>query len=235
MTDDAAQDKKTEDDSIAEADAQGSAETEKIDAVEHETVKIDTAKAEKLTEEAEKPAPATESAATGKSALMAGVAVPMVALIALGVLLVAAVAAAAGFFWQSHTRANELDERTAPTEAACGFMRVFAAYDEKSMPDFAEQVKARITDGKFKKSFEPAATGLQELLIKQHAKATLNFLHCAYETGDADKATVLVNALQTASNDLHSQPLVLPIPAFVELREEGREVAGVRLPRGLRR
>ncbi|GAB0104627.1 hypothetical protein JMUB6875_36020 [Nocardia sp. JMUB6875] len=249
MTDDAAQDKKTEDDSIAEADAQGSAETvaepkvtvskdepkpaeskDEPKAAEPEATPepakaesaepaADSAK-ESEKKESEKPEPAAESAPAEKSALLSAVGVPLIALVALGVLLVAAIAAAAGFAWQSHTRANQLDEREAPTQAACDFMRTFTAYDDKSMPNFAEQVKARITDGQFKKSFEPAATELQELLIKQHAKATLNFLHCGYETGDAEKATVLVNALQTASNDLHTQPMVLPIPAFVDLEKK---------------
>ncbi|MVU79910.1 hypothetical protein GPX89_22030 [Nocardia sp. ET3-3] len=251
MTDDAAQDKKTEDDSIAEADAQGSAasaasaeqaaekpelkkDAEPAEAPKEETpteaskeeTPAEAPKEETPAEPAKPEAPESEadSAATAdakpKSALMSAVAMPMVALIALGVLLVGALAGLVFFAWQTHTDGNKLDDRAASTEAACGFMRVFAAYDDKTMPNFADQVRQRITDGDFKKQFEPAANELQDLLIKQHAKATLNFLHCGYETGDKDKATVLVNALQTASNDLHAQPLVLPIPAFVDLEKK---------------
>ncbi|MFE5287890.1 hypothetical protein ACFRAQ_23215 [Nocardia sp. NPDC056611] len=245
MSDDAAQDKKTEDDSIAEADSQGNAEkvtetTAGTDAAEptastdaeltvskdaEPTVSKDAEPKASVDAaagaEPETGEPAAESKAA-KSGLLSAVPVPLVALGALGVVAVAAIAGAAGFWWQSHDRAQQLDARDNATSAACGFVRTLTAYDEKSLPDFAARMKSQIADGgEFAQSFEPVAADLQDLLIKQHAKATLGMLRCAYESGDANKATILVDVLQTASNDLHAQPVVLPLPSYVELEKKG--------------
>ncbi|MFE4458212.1 hypothetical protein ACFROC_12750 [Nocardia tengchongensis] len=235
MSDDAAQDKKTEDDSIAEADSQGNAE--KVTEPEAAEPEASTEAESKVTTEAEpkasvdaeaaagsepKPEQPAADSKSGKSGLLSAVPVPLVALGALGVVAVAAIAGAAGFWWQSHDRAQQLDNRDNATSAACGFVRTLTAYDEKSLPDFAARMKSQIADGgEFAQSFEPVASDLQDLLIKQHAKATLSMLRCAYENGDANKATILVDVLQTASNDLHAQPVVLPLPSYVELEKKG--------------
>ncbi|MGW4354215.1 hypothetical protein ACWELJ_19225 [Nocardia sp. NPDC004582] len=234
MSDDAAQDKKTEDDSIAEADSQGNAEqvTEPKATEAAEPKASETAETVVISKDAEPKAsvdaeaagsePAAEPKAGGKSGLLSAVSVPLVALGGLGVVAVAAIAGAAGFWWQSHDRAQQLDARDDATSAACGFVRTLTAYDEKSLPDFAARMKSQIADGgEFAQSFEPVASDLQDLLIKQHAKATLGMLRCAYENGDANKATILVDVLQTATNDLHAQPVVLPLPSYVELEKKG--------------
>ncbi|MGW4530412.1 hypothetical protein ACWEOI_05640 [Nocardia sp. NPDC004340] len=243
MSDDAAQDKKTEDDSIAEADSQGNAEqvtepkaSEAAESKAAETAEPKASEAAEtvaMSKDAEPKAsvdaeaaagsePAADPKAGGKSGLLSAVSLPLAALVALGVLLVAAIAGAAGFWWQSHSRAQQLADRDDATSAACGFVRTLTAYDEKSLPDFAARMKAQIADGgEFAQSFEPVAADLQDLLIKQHAKATLGMLRCAYESGDANKATILVDVLQTANNDLHAQPVVLPLPSYVELEKKG--------------
>ncbi|MFD7842010.1 hypothetical protein ACFV4K_03595 [Nocardia sp. NPDC059764] len=238
MSDDAAQDKRTEDDSIAEADSQGNAEPKASEAAEPEaaetaepkageaaeTVAMSKAAESKASVDAEAAAgseAAAEPKAGGKSGLLSVVSVPVVALGALGVVAVAAIAGAAGFWWQSHDRAQQLDDRDNATSAACGFVRTLASYDEKSLGDFAERMKAQIVDGgEFAHDFQPVASDLQDLLIKQHAKATLSMLRCAYETGDSSKATILVDMTQTATNDLHTQPVVLTLPSYVELEKK---------------
>ncbi|MFE3225754.1 hypothetical protein [Nocardia sp. NPDC059228] len=233
MSDDAAQDKKTEDDSIAEADAQSSAEqaaekpelTKDAEAAQPEPA----AKAEPEAKAAEpepdsaapaaKPEPAAAAPpAKSESALVSKVAVPMIALIALGVLLVASLAGLGAFWWQSHTKSNELADRDSAAKAACDFARAVSVYDQSSWNDFAPRVQALIT-GEFKQMFDPMAGDVKDILSSAHAKSSLNVLRCGWESGDANKASVLVSLTQTSTNDFHAKPIVLTIPTYVEMEK----------------
>ncbi|MFE3191467.1 hypothetical protein ACFXHA_20820 [Nocardia sp. NPDC059240] len=251
MSDDAAQDKKTEDDSIAEADAQDSAASAEqatdsvekaTDSVDKVTDKPELSKAEPVTEviatetptevieTAEKAEPAAEStpaatpeadkpqAAPSKSAAMTKIAVPMVALIALGVLLVASLAGVAAFWWQSHSKSNELADRDSASTAACNFAKAVSVYDQSTWNDFGPRVQALIT-GEFKTMFDPMAGDVKDILSSAHAKSSLNVLRCGWESGDSNKATVLVSLTQTSTNDFHNKPIVLTIPTYVELEK----------------
>ncbi|GAB2524218.1 hypothetical protein [Nocardia heshunensis] len=256
MSDDAAQDKKTEDDSIAEADAQDSAASaeQATDSVDKATEKPELTKAEPKAEEpkveepkveepeaatevittaaaAEKAEPAAESAtaaadpeadkpraALPKSALGGKIAVPMVALIALGVLLVASLAGLGAFWWQSHTKSNELADRDSASTAACDFAKAVSVYDQSTWNDFGPRVQALIT-GEFKTMFDPMAGDVKDILSSAHAKSSLNVLRCGWESGDSNKATVLVSLTQTSTNDFHNKPIVLTIPTYVELEK----------------
>ncbi|MEC3958099.1 hypothetical protein VMT65_34040 [Nocardia sp. CDC153] len=228
MSDDAAQDKKTEDDSIAEADAQGSASADQAAEQPEPTKetaaaepKADEPVAEPKAEPAEKPAPAAESKPTDErksSALGSKIAVPMVALIALGVLLVAALAGLAAFAWQSHSKSNELADRDSASKAACDFAKAVSVYDQNTWNDFGPRVQALIT-GEFKQMFDPMAGDVKDILSQAHAKSSLNVLRCGWESGDSNKATVLVSLTQTSTNDFHNKPIVLTIPTYVELEK----------------
>ncbi|MGW4243127.1 hypothetical protein [Nocardia sp. NPDC004722] len=250
MSDDAAQDKKTEDDSIAEADAQDSAASaeqatdsveQAADSAEQAVAKPELTKAEPVTEviaqetpteviaTAEKTEPAAESTAAApdadkpraelpNSSLAGKIAVPMAALIALGVLLVASLAGLGAFWWQSHTKSNELAERDSASAAACNFARAVSVYDQSTWNDFGPRVQALIT-GEFKTMFDPMAGDVKDILSSAHAKSSLNVLRCGWESGDSDKATVLVSLTQTSTNDFHNKPIVLTIPTYVELEK----------------
>lgn len=269
MSDDAAQDKKTEDDSIAEADAQGSAETASTPELSKDTAaetpaakavapeaaapadepkaaapkadepKADDAATEVIASETPVSAPAavppaveTPQAAAAsvppvptfgepkqKSGLLAAVAVPLVALIAAGVVLVAAIAAAGAFWWQSHNKTDDQADHDAAAKAACEFVKQVSAYDDKNLDSYVPRVQALIT-GKFKDTFDPVSNDLKAVLAQAHAKSTLNVVRCAWESGDKDKATVLVGLSQTSSNDMRPQPLVLTAPTAAELEKK---------------
>ncbi|WP_405487322.1 hypothetical protein [Nocardia sp. NBC_00511] len=238
MSDDAAQDKKTEDDSIAEADAQGSAEAASTPELSKDTA-AETPAAKAVAPEALVPEDAAVPAAVEtpqaaaasvppvptfgepkpKSGLLAAVAVPLVALIAVGVVLVAAIAAAGAFWWQSHNKTDDQADHDAAAKAACEFVKQVSAYDDKNLDSYVPRVQALIT-GKFKDTFDPVSNDLKAVLAQAHAKSTLNVVRCAWESGDKDKATVLVGLSQTSSNDMRPQPLVLTAPTAAELEKK---------------
>ncbi|MRH86350.1 hypothetical protein GFY24_02515 [Nocardia sp. SYP-A9097] len=249
MSDDAAQDKKTEDDSIAEADVQGSADITPPAAAEPAEPEADaTVAIEKpdLAKETDAPAPAAADAvpvppepkpapaapqphaaepkpvvAGGNSSLKSA-SLPLIAAFAAGVLLVAAIGAVVFFWLQSDNRENELADRDDATKAACDFVKTVSVYDEKSLGDYVERVQASTT-GEFRQMFDTMSGDLKSVLTSVHAQSKLNTVRCAWESGDDSKATVLVSLTQTSSNTMRAQPLVLTLPTFAELdKKDGK-------------
>ncbi|WP_330184183.1 hypothetical protein OHB26_11595 [Nocardia sp. NBC_01503] len=234
MSDDAAQDKKTEDDSIAEADVQGSAditppatpEAEPVDAAAAEPAaaveKPDLTKGTDAPAPAAaeaKPAAAASGAAEGKSSTLKSASLPLIAAFAAGVLLVAAIGAVVFFWLQSDKRENELADRDDATKAACDFVKTVSVYDEKSLGDYVQRVQASTT-GEFRQMFDTMSGDLKDVLTSVHASSKLNTVRCGWESGDDSKATVLVSLTQTSSNTMRAQPLVLTLPTFAELEKK---------------
>ncbi|UFS94541.1 hypothetical protein [Nocardia huaxiensis] len=254
MSDDAAQDKKNDDEATtgtpAAADADqpggtadadqtekaaaaakpeltkksGDDQTEKIDKVE--PVAVDTAKADAA--KADKPAKAAKPAESGdgKTGAAAGsglpggkITVPMLAAVVAGVLLVAAIATAAALGWQSHSRGNQLSERDSATEAACDFGRVVSIYDDKSMDNFISQVKERST-GQFLDNFQSTADALKDVMVSVQGKSSLAEIHCAWQSGDENKATVIMLISQVRQNSLMQSPDRLTLPVVAELEKK---------------
>ncbi|MFB8008473.1 hypothetical protein [Nocardia sp. NPDC056000] len=245
MSDDAAQDKKTEDDSIAEADVQGSADvtpTAKQEAAEPETVALgkDTDAADKAAAAADKPAdaiPAAPVAAAADSEVppvpassapatppptaksSSSLPLPLIAAFAAGVLLVAAIGAVVFFWLQSNNDKNELADRDDSTKAACDFVKTVSVYDDKSLGDYVQRVQAATT-GDFRDMFDKMSGDLKDVLTSVHASSKLNTVRCGWESGDDSKATVLVSLTQTSSNTMRAQPLVLTLPTYAELEKK---------------
>ncbi|WP_067567811.1 hypothetical protein [Nocardia acidivorans] len=235
MSDDAAQDKKTEDDSIAEADAQGSADitppatpaAEPTDAAaEPAAEKPDLAKGTDAPAapaaadpEPAAVAPAASGATEAKSSALKSASLPLIAAFAAGVLLVAAIGAVVFFWLQSDKRENELAVRDDATKAACDFVKTVSVYDEKSLGDYVQRVQASTT-GEFRQMFDTMSGDLKDVLTSVHASSKLNTVRCGWESGDDAKATVLVSLTQTSSNTMRAQPLVLTLPTFAELEKK---------------
>ncbi|MFF2553624.1 hypothetical protein ACFVUS_21685 [Nocardia sp. NPDC058058] len=241
MSDDAAQDKKTEDDSIAEADVQGSADvtpTAKQEAAEPETVALtkdsdaadqaapaDAIPAEPAAVAADSevpPAPARPATATPPPAAKpsgSSLPLPLIAAFAAGVLLVAAIGAVVFFWMQSNNDKNELADRDDSTKAACDFVKTVSVYDDKSLGDYVQRVQAATT-GDFRDMFDKMSGDLKDVLTSVHASSKLNTVRCGWESGDDSKATVLVSLTQTSSNTMRAQPLVLTLPTYAELEKK---------------
>ncbi|MBL1073191.1 hypothetical protein JK358_02150 [Nocardia sp. 2] len=250
MSDDAAQDKTTEDGAkaaAAGADQQGgTADNDKAEAADQPAAsgepstpavdeKSDAPVKPELTkksddsekkaqpaksEQADKPAKDSgKPAAAASSGLGGSIKVPVIAAIVAGVALVAAIATAGALGWQSHNRGGELSERDAATEAACEFGRVVSIYDDKTMDDFIKQVKERST-GEFLTNFNSTADALKDVMISVQGKSSLAEIHCAWQSGDADKATVIMLISQVRQNSLMQQPDRLTLPVVAELEKE---------------
>ncbi|WP_282782554.1 hypothetical protein [Nocardia sp. CC201C] len=259
MSDDAAQNKTTEeDDSTAGADAVGSADTaatEKIEAADATAESTpDLSKkadaAEPKAPEAKAPeAKATEAKATeakvpaakvstSKSAQptppppprepqrpaatgggSGGGSLPLIAAFTAGVLLVAAIATGVWFFLQNRTHENELAARDEATAAACEFGKAVSSYDAANLGDYFDNVKSRST-GQWGQFFSGAADTLETAMKSVNARSTLDEIHCAYESGDENKASIVLIITQVRSNSVVPQPDMLTVPGVAEMEKK---------------
>ncbi|MCU1640608.1 MAG: hypothetical protein JWN03_883 [Nocardia sp.] len=253
MSDDAAQDKKNNDEA-AEAVAVtpgGDADTGKVDAEKSAaTPETDTAATTDLTkkaepeeaeaEKAEPAAPAAPAAAATTPAVDAtkledspkaekpkgsglpggSLAVPVLALIAAGVVLIAAVAAGVVFWLKADDRKTELSERDSATATACDFGTTVTNYDAAHLDDYFTNVK-NLSTGDFAKMFNSTTDGLRDAMVSVKVKSTLNEIHCGWVSGDSDKAKVMVVLTQNRTSQLAAQPDSLTIGAIAEMEKDG--------------
>ncbi|WP_306364519.1 hypothetical protein [Nocardia sp. CC227C] len=242
MSDDAAQKKTTEDDSTAGADAVGSADTaatEKIEAAD--ATAESTPDLSKKADAAEAKAPEAkapeEKVSTSKSAQptppppprepqrpatgggSGGGSLPLIAAFAAGVLLVAAIATGVWFFLQNRTHENELTARDEATAAACEFGRAVSSYDAANLGDYFDNVKSRST-GQWGQFFSGAADTLETAMKSVDARSTLDEIHCAFESGDENKASVVLIITQVRSNSVVPQPDMLTVPGVAEMEKK---------------
>ncbi|WP_067826182.1 hypothetical protein [Nocardia inohanensis] len=226
MSDDAAQDKTTEEagkaDAVqpgAEADSSGDAATEKIPAApESSEAKPD------LSKKSEAPAAAAPAAApkaegsTPAAKNGNGSAVPMIAAFAAGVVVVAAIAGGAVLWKKSSDRGNEIEARDQATAAACDFGKAISNYDSKHLDDYFNNVKA-LSTGQWEKDFGTATDSLKELMVSVQVKTNLDEIHCAWESGDDNKAKVVLILSQTRTNSVNPQPDQLTVPGIATLEK----------------
>ncbi|MBF6135781.1 hypothetical protein IU501_22580 [Nocardia otitidiscaviarum] len=233
MSDDAAQKKTTEDDSTAGADAVGSADTaatEKIEAAAESKadagkadagepkapeVKVSTAKSTQPTPPPPPREPQRPAAGSGSG----GGSLPLIAAFTAGVLLVAAIATGVWFFLQNRTHENELAARDEATAAACEFGKAVSSYDAANLGDYFDNVKSRST-GQWGQFFSGAADTLETAMKSVNARSTLDEIHCAYESGDENKASVVLIITQVRSNSVVPQPDMLTVPGVAEMEKK---------------
>ncbi|UGT40537.1 hypothetical protein LTV02_31765 [Nocardia yamanashiensis] len=230
MSDDAAQDKTTEEAAKADAvqpggqaDSSGDAATEKIPAApESSEAKPDLSKKSEPETAAATP-PVPPAAPKPKAGIPSGgggngSALPMIAAFAAGVVVVAAIAGGAVLWKKSSDRADELDARDTATAAACDFGKAISNYDSKHLDDYFSNVKA-LSTGQWEKDFGTATDSLKELMVSVQVKTNLDEIHCAWESGDENKAKVVLILSQTRTNSVNPQPDQLTVPGIASMEK----------------
>ncbi|MBY8858881.1 hypothetical protein K7711_20580 [Nocardia sp. CA2R105] len=143
--------------------------------------------------------------------------VPMVAAFAAGVVVVAAAAAVVVFWKQASDRGDKLDARDSAVAAACDFGHQVGTYDAKNFDDYIKRVKDR-SAGDWLTQFDGASTALKQITQQAQARSTVGEIHCAYESGDANKASVvmLITQNQSKAATPTPQPLTIGVVASLE-------------------
>lgn len=184
-------------------------ETVKAAAAADATVKLPTAAAEPAKPSV--PQAVSESKGVGV--------VPLVAAFGAGVVVVAAVAAAVVFGIQAHNRGNELDARNSAVAAACDFGHQVGTYDSKTFGDYIKRVKDRST-GDWLTQFDGASAALEQITQQAQARSTVGEIHCAYESGDSNKASVVMLITQNQSKAATPTPQPLTIGVVASLQKK---------------
>ncbi|WP_067677552.1 hypothetical protein [Nocardia miyunensis] len=177
-----------------------------------ETVKLS---AEKKTPKAAATPPAQDAAAERKGNNW----VPMVAAFAAGVVVVAAAAAVVVFWKQAGDRGDELDARNSAVAAACDFGHQVGTYDAKNFDDYITRVKER-SSGDWLTQFDGASSALKQITQQAQARSTVGEIHCAYESGDSNKASVVMLITQNQSKAATPQPQPLTIGVVASLEKQ---------------
>ncbi|MFD0360408.1 hypothetical protein ACFQZZ_02980 [Nocardia sp. GCM10030253] len=125
--------------------------------------------------------------------------VPVVAAFVAGILLVAAVTAVVVFYLQAGDRGDKLDAQADATKAACEYGRLISTYDPETIDDYLKKVDAAST-GEWKETFGKLGQDLKGVVVDAKAKSSTYDMQCGYQSGDKDKATVLVVIGQTTTN-----------------------------------
>ncbi|MBF6176463.1 hypothetical protein [Nocardia blacklockiae] len=185
-----------------------------------ETVKMKSAASgDEPTVKLDRPtAPAAVAAPTGgggRSTML-----PIIGAFAAGVVLVAAIAVAAVSFWQASDRGGQLDARDESTKAACDFGRQVGTYDAKNFDDYVKRVKDRST-GDWATQFEAASSALKDITTQAQARSGIDEIHCAWESGDDDKATVIMLITQNQSKAAAPQPQHITIGVVATMEKKG--------------
>ncbi|WP_280268911.1 hypothetical protein [Nocardia wallacei] len=175
--------------------------------------------AEPTVKQATQAAPADRSRGGSPSWL------PIAAAFAAGVLLVAAVTAVVVFWMQAGDRGDQLDARDESTKAACDFGRQVGTYDAKNFDDYVKRVKDRST-GDWATQFDAASTALKDITTQAQARSGVDEIHCAWESGDDSKATVIMLITQNQSKAATPQPqhMTIGVVATME-KKDGKWLA----------
>lgn len=252
MSEDAAQDKTTEDDSTAKAgdSADTTAKPETDETAELETggteaeteviaksdAKADLAKksdaaaaapsldkkdepADEKPKAKEKAAAAPVAASGGSSGSGGSASLPIVGAFVAGVLLVASIATGVWFFLQNRTHENELTARDDAKAAACEFGKAVSNYDSKNLDEYFKNVNSMST-GQWGQFFGGASDALKQAMQSVNARSTLDEIHCAYESGDEDKAKVVLIITQVRTNSVVQQPDMLTVSGVADLEKK---------------
>ncbi|RDI48263.1 hypothetical protein [Nocardia mexicana] len=145
---------------------------------------------------------------------------PITAAFAAGVLLVAAITAVVVFWMQASDRGDQLDARDESTKAACDFGRQVGTYDAKNFDDYVKRVKDRST-GDWANQFEAASSALKDITTQAQARSGIDEIHCAWESGDDSKATIIMLITQNQSKAATPQPQHMTIGVVATMEKKG--------------
>ncbi|WP_280436982.1 hypothetical protein [Nocardia carnea] len=151
--------------------------------------------AEPETEETAKPeqSDAAETAAAASAKKSSGLRsrFPLPVLAGAAVLLIAALVAVGIFFYLANDRQAELDRRAAATKAACDFGNSFATYTGDKADDYVTRLDQTAT-GEWKKLVSQIGPDLKARFAETQVNSTASEVQCGYESGDGDKARVVL-------------------------------------------
>ncbi|GAB2698090.1 hypothetical protein [Nocardia thraciensis] len=145
---------------------------------------------------------------------------PIAAAFAAGVLLVAAITAVVVFWMQASDRGDQLDARDESTKAACDFGRQVGTYDAKNFDDYVKRVKDRST-GDWATQFDAASSALKDITTQAQARSGIDEIHCAWESGDDSKATIIMLITQNQSKAATPQPQHMTIGVVATMEKKG--------------
>lgn len=185
-----------------------------------ETAKAKSPAADEPTVKLSQPKAAAATAAAPSGGSGRPTWLPIVAAFAAGVLLVAAITAVVVFAMQASDRGGQLDARDESTAAACDFGRQVGTYDAKNFDDYVKRVKDRST-GDWATQFEAASSALKDITTQAQARSGIDEIHCAWESGNDDKATVIMLITQNQSKAASPQPQHITIGVVATMEKKG--------------
>jgi Mce-associated membrane protein len=144
---------------------------------------------------------------------------PIAAAFVAGAVLVAAVATAVLLWRQDSDRGRQLDARDASTSAACDFGKQIGTYDAKNFDDYVQRVKVRST-GDWATQFDAAAAALKYVTTQAGASSTVGDIHCAWESGDLDNASIDLLITQIQTKAATPQPQRFPVWAVASMQKK---------------
>ncbi|MBU3060019.1 hypothetical protein KO481_00540 [Nocardia sp. NEAU-G5] len=145
--------------------------------------------------------------------------VPIAGAFAAGVVVVAAAAAVTWFGLQDHDRGKQLSARDSAVAAACDFGRQVGTYESKNFDDYVKRVKDR-SAGDWLTQFDGASTALKQITQQAQASSSVSEIHCAWESGGSDKASVVMLITQIQSKAATPQPQHLTIGVVASLEKK---------------
>lgn len=150
---------------------------------------------------------------------------PLPVLATAAVLLIAAVVAVGVFFYLANDRQGELDRRAAATKAACDFGNSFATYTGDKADDYISRLDQNAT-GEWKKLVSQIGPDLKARFAETQVNSTAAEVQCGYESGEGDKARVVLvidQQFTTAGGPQQQAPGRVKVAANVDMEKvDGR-------------
>ncbi|WP_280417917.1 hypothetical protein [Nocardia carnea] len=150
---------------------------------------------------------------------------PLPVLVGAAVLVIAALVAVGVFFYLANDRQAELDRRAAATKAACDFGNSFATYTGDKADDYVSRLDQNAT-GEWKKLVSQIGPDLRARFAETQVNSTAAEVQCGYESGDGDKARVVLvidQQFTTAGGPQQQAPGRVKVAANVDMEKvDGR-------------
>ncbi|MFD4406872.1 hypothetical protein ACFWPH_29315 [Nocardia sp. NPDC058499] len=150
---------------------------------------------------------------------------PLPVLAGAAVLVIAALVAVGVFFYLANDRQTELDRRAAATKAACDFGNSFATYTGDKADDYVSRLDQNAT-GEWKKLVSQIGPDLKARFAETQVNSTAAEVQCGYESGDGDKARVVLvidQQFTTAGGPQQQAPGRVKVAANVDMEKvDGR-------------
>ena len=150
---------------------------------------------------------------------------PLPVLAGAAVLVIGALVAVGVFFYLANDRQSELDRRAAATKAACDFGNSFATYTGDKADDYVSRLDQTAT-GDWKKLVSQIGPDLKARFAETQVNSTASEVQCGYESGDGDKARVVLvidQQFTTVGGPQEQAPGRVKVAANVDMEKvEGR-------------